>query len=242
MHNRAFLLNFTLTTNVQSMHQRIKIAIIGDFNFTYNAHHATNLAIEHTQRLLEQEINHYWIRIQEAALFSKKKFEDFDGIWIAPGPFSNLFFLQGILNLILQTKTPLFITGEAYKTFVEVLVRQDTNISNEKIISDNLVQGDLFEAVEIKPLSAETKKAYLNHSNIELSSCVYSIYPKIKEELRDVVEIVAENSLDEATILQLKNHPFCMASMFIPQISSTREMPHPLVSLFVTACAKSSIK
>lgn len=218
------------------MHEAKKIAIIGDFNFTYNAHHATNLAIEHSQHFLEQEINHYWLRIQDAATYTKKKFEEYDGIWIAPGPYSNIFYLQGILSLLVQTNTPCLITGEAYKTFIEMLAKKNGAIKDEKIISDNLLSGTLFEAIEVKPISAEIKKAYLNHNTTELSSCLYSIYPKIKKELNDEITISAENTLEEAVIISLKSHPFFLACMFIPQISSTREIPHPLVNQFITAC------
>jgi CTP synthase (UTP-ammonia lyase) len=35
----------------------IKIAIIGDYNFTFNTHHAVNLAIDHASHFLEIEID-----------------------------------------------------------------------------------------------------------------------------------------------------------------------------------------
>jgi len=46
---------------------RVRIAIIGDYNFTFNAHHATNLALDHATDFLEIEVNYYWIRVQEVA-------------------------------------------------------------------------------------------------------------------------------------------------------------------------------
>ena len=41
----------------------LKIAIIGDYNFTYNSHQATNLALDHSARFLDIEISYYWIKI-----------------------------------------------------------------------------------------------------------------------------------------------------------------------------------
>mgnify|MGYP006151277237 CR=1 FL=1 len=78
------------------MSEALKIAIIGDYNFTYNSHHATNLSLDHAAEFLELEINYYWIKITEAAQYKTQQFEQFDGIWIAPGPFNNIFFLNGI--------------------------------------------------------------------------------------------------------------------------------------------------
>ena len=53
----------------------IKIAIIGDFNFAYNAHHATNLSLDHSSNFLEEEINYYWIRPSELLSFKKNSLE-----------------------------------------------------------------------------------------------------------------------------------------------------------------------
>ena len=220
------------------MQNTIKIAIIGDFNFTYNAHHATNLALEHTQLFLEVDINHYWIRTQEAASYNKNQFEEFDGIWIAPGPFSNLFYLQGILRTILTLKVPIFITGEAYKEFMEAVAKlSDASIGSEKIVSDNMVKGDVFETVEITPITDEMKKFYFHHSKIELSSCRFSTYPRLMPLLENTIEILALNPFDDPEVISLKPHPFCVVCMFCPQISSTREMPHPLINYFIKACS-----
>ena len=49
------------------MSNSLKIAIIGDYNFTYNSHQATNLALDHSARFLDIEINYYWIKVSEAA-------------------------------------------------------------------------------------------------------------------------------------------------------------------------------
>jgi len=35
------------------MSEALKIAIIGDYNFTYNSHHATNLSLDHAAEFLE---------------------------------------------------------------------------------------------------------------------------------------------------------------------------------------------
>ena len=48
------------------MSEVLKIAIIGDYNFTYNSHHATNLSLDHASDFLEIEVNYYWIKINEA--------------------------------------------------------------------------------------------------------------------------------------------------------------------------------
>ena len=75
------------------MSQTIKIAIIGDYNFTYNSHHATNLALDHASYFLDVEISYYWIKLNEASQLSVSQLKEYDGIWISPGPYKNDFFL-----------------------------------------------------------------------------------------------------------------------------------------------------
>lgn len=218
----------------------LKIAIIGDFNFTYNAHHATNLALDHAGRFLEIEVNYYWIKLAEATQLKSNQLQEYDGIWISPGPFKNIFFLSGIIDQVLQSKLPTFITGEGFKSLVEVLInRFNLNPNGEKLISDNLVEGEQFERVEIVPNSDALSKIYENHSPVELTSSRYSLYPQLIHYLLDeLIDIEGYNQFEEAEIISLKKYPFFVACGFCPQISSTREIPHPLVYTFIKACVE----
>ncbi len=216
----------------------LKIAIIGDYNFTYNSHQATNLALDHSSRFLEVEINYYWIKITEAAQLKTQMFEQYDGVWIAPGPFKNPFFLGGILDTIMLLKIPVLLTGESFKTMVEVLVsRHQLNPNGEKLISENLVDGQQFERLTLIPHSKEFIKIYENHNNIELTSSRYSMYPQLIELLENkIIDIEAYNQFEEPEVISLKDHMFFVACGCCPQISSTREIAHPLIYTFMKAC------
>lgn len=219
------------------MDEGIRIAVIGDYNFMYNAHHATNLSIDHASRFLEEEISYYWIKIDEAAFYKMENFEKFDGIWIAPGPYRNGFYLNAIIDVLTQLKIPTLITGEGYRSLVEVLInRNNLNSRNEKLISDNLVDGNNFEAVHIHPNSKEMIRLYENHSNTELTASRYSLYPNLISMLQDhIIDIEAYNHLEEPEIISLHKHPFFLAMGNCPQISSTREIPHPIIYTFMKA-------
>ncbi|MCE3296887.1 MAG: hypothetical protein K0R65_2601 [Crocinitomicaceae bacterium] len=216
----------------------LKIAIIGDYNFTYNTHHATNLALDHASHFLEIEISYYWIKLSEACQFKSNQFLDFDGIWISPGPFKSPFLLTGMVDLVSRQNIPTFITGEGYKALIEVIIqRNNLNSQGEKLISENLVDGEVFERMEILPHSRELIKIYENHSNVELTSSRYSMYPQLISYLTESeVDIEGYNQFEEPEIISLKTHPFFIACGFCPQISSTREIPHPLVYTFLKAC------
>ncbi len=215
----------------------LKIAIIGDYNFTYNSHHATNLSLDHSSNFLDLEVNYYWIKVNEAIQHKPIYFDQFDGIWIAPGPYQNPFYLNGIFKLLLEPKIPVIITGEAFKNLIEFIIAlNQLNPFSEKLISENLVAGNSFERVNITPLSKEFEKLYGNFSTIELTSSRFSLYPQLIEQLKSkFIDIEAVNQFDDPEIISLVDHNFFVACSFCPQISSTRDIPHPLIYTFLKA-------
>ncbi len=220
------------------MSHAIKIAIIGDYNFTYYSHQATNLSLDHSSTFLDVDINYYWIKISEAISFKSSKIEQYDGVWIAPGTVTNSFFLHGIINYLNQLKIPTLLTGESYKSFIEVLVNNyQFNQGKDKFISDNLVEGNVFEKTTIIPYSQVFIKLFENHTTFELASSRYSIYPHVIEQLTEkLIDIEAFNQFEDPEIISLKNHPFFVVCGYCPQITSTRELPHPLIYTFIKTC------
>lgn len=218
------------------MTKTIKIAVIGDFNFTFNAHHATNMAIEHSADLLGFSVNYYWIRTHEAVKLKPHKYQNYNGVIIAPGPYENAFFLQEIMKSVLSSQVALLITGESFKTFVEYIVQMyKLNPLEEKVISDNLINENQFEKLEVEPVSAAMIELYGEEKRIELSNARFSIYPQIFDVLKkEVMDVEAINQFNESEIISLKSRPFCVASMSLPQICSTSEIPHPLISGFLS--------
>lgn len=220
------------------MSQSLKIAIVGDYNFTYNSHHATNLAIDHSSHFLEIDVSYYWIKLSEVVKFRTQQFQEYDGIWIAPGPIKNPFFLHGIIREILGRPIPTLITGDGYKILLEVLISTyQLNPRNEKLISENLVDGEQFEKILITPNSKEFIHLYENYSNVELTSTRYSLYPQLIHQLQDnIADIEAYNQFEDPEVISLKNHDFFVGCGFCPQISSTREIPHPIIYTFMKMC------
>jgi CTP synthase (UTP-ammonia lyase) len=217
------------------MSEALKIAIIGDYNFTYNSHHATNLSLDHAAEFLELELNYYWIKINEALQFKKQTFDQFDGIWVAPGPYINPFFLSGIFRHLVELQVPVFLTGECFKLFIDHLITANNmNPFGEKLISENLIAGTHFERIEVQPKTLLMEKLYENCSAVELSATRFSMYPQLLEQLvGQFIDIEAVNQFDDPEIISMKTHAFFLATSFCPQISSTRDLPHPLVYTFL---------
>lgn len=224
------------------MSEALKIAIIGDYNFTYNSHHATNLSLDHAAEFLDIELNYYWIKINEALQIKRNGFDQYDAIWVAPGPYLNPFYLNGIFKHLVEISSPVLLTGECFKLFIEYLISANNmNPFGEKLISENLVSGEHFERIEVFAQTSQMAKLYENCSSIELSATRFSMYPLLQEQLiGEFIDIEAINQFDDPEIISMKTHQFFLATSFCPQISSTRDLPHPLVYTFIKMAAQNA--
>ena len=73
------------------MENAIRIIIIGDYNFAYHSHNATNKALQHVEKMLDQQIDFFWFSEHEFCEFDDETVQGFDGVLIAPGPFQKPF-------------------------------------------------------------------------------------------------------------------------------------------------------
>lgn len=79
-------------------------------------------------------------------------------------------------------------------------------------------------------------QAYGEKRAREQFNCNYGL----NEEYRDKIEkgglkIVGVDDNGDARIVELSNHRFFIATLFLPQLSSSPEMPHPLIIAYMKA-------
>lgn len=212
----------------------LRIAIIGDYNFAYHSHNATNQAIQHAEQVLDQEINYYWLNERECTEDLNNFYNSYDGIIIAPGPYQQPFYFNSIISTLIEQDVPVLGTGDCFKTLVQsYFQKRGFDLNAEKIISDNLVDGNQFTGVTLNRFSSEFSKLYLNRGVTEYSSSRFSILPQYSELLTEDFEIGARNQYFDPEILKLKKHNFFLFTMFCPQIISSADLPHPIFTYFV---------
>jgi CTP synthase (UTP-ammonia lyase) len=217
------------------MERELKIAIIGDFNYTYNSHHATNLSIDHAAAFLEVDCDFYWISVDEYLNNKQTKKDYYDAYWIAPGPIKNKESIDKAIEALLTSQKPVLITGEAFKNNIDVL--------SKKYQVDLLENGDFsettnktFEKVELTLETPQFRKLYEYKSKIELTDNHFSLYPAMLEKLSElVIDIEAINQHKSVEMFSVKEKKFFVATQCYPQVSSTRESSHPLIYTFLKA-------
>jgi CTP synthase (UTP-ammonia lyase) len=81
-----------------------------------------------------------------------------------------------------------------------------------------------------------THQAYGKDEAIEEFRCNYGLNPRYREHFgKSELRIAAIDPDGEARIVELSNHPFFLATLFVPQLSSGPNMPHPLILAYLKA-------
>lgn len=81
-------------------------------------------------------------------------------------------------------------------------------------------------------------QAYGKRSAVETFQCQYGLNETYRKRLSDGnLKITGFDKECQARIIELKNHPFFLASLFLPQMSSQPGRPHPLIQSFIKAAA-----
>jgi CTP synthase (UTP-ammonia lyase) len=91
--------------------------------------------------------------------------------------------------------------------------------------------------VRITP-STTTGRAYGRKEAKEAFRCNFGLNPKYRAQLlREPLRVAGVDDEGEVRIVELGNHPFFVAALFLPQLSSTPAAPHPLIVAYLRAAA-----
>lgn len=165
--------------------------------------------------------------------------DQYDGVFIAPGPYKKPHYFNRILKTLRHLNIPVLGTGEIYYTLVKFAFElYDYDVQGETVISNNLNTTNQFTQVMLDQLSPEISKLYLQRGTVEYSSSRYSILPQFSDILSDWFIIGARNQYFDPEILKDITHPFFMFTMFCPQMNSSEDIPHPIITYFVKSAIR----
>jgi len=91
------------------------------------------------------------------------------------------------------------------------------------------------QAIKIIP-GSQAHQAYGRQEVTEPFYCNYGLNPAFRDRLDDgPLQVTGVDLQGEARIVELSDHPFYVATLFVPQISSRPESPHPLIVAYLKA-------
>ena len=228
---------------------KLSLAVIGDFNPEFKPHPATNEALTDAAKTLDLALTINWLPTR-SLIERNDSLQDFDGFLIAPGsPYESM---KGALNAIefgRTTPRPVLGTCGGFQHIVieyarNVLNFEDAEHAEYNPYASNLLISKLecslagqFLAIEIKE-DSNVFRIYGKRSIKEHYYCNFGLNPEYQEILdKGGLRVVGMDQNNEARILELPDHPFFVATLFVPQLNSSYADPHPLLVAFLNAMA-----
>jgi CTP synthase (UTP-ammonia lyase) len=226
--------------------QKLRIALIGDYNPSVKAHQAIPRALGLASGS-DIDCQCEWVHTTTLVCDPQEQLADFDGIWCVPAsPYANT---RGALNAIRFARTAgrvflgtcggfqhaLMEYAEAVWGIAAAHAEVDPDAVDPVIapLTCSLVEqvGSIF----FTPRS-QLASIYGAVSATEEYHCRYGLNPRYAERLASgPLWIAARDEADGVRAIELDGHPFFIATLFQPERSAFAGRAHPLIRAFVVA-------
>ena len=91
------------------------------------------------------------------------------------------------------------------------------------------------QTIKITP-GSHAHQAYGQQEVTEQFSCNFGLNPEFRDKIgKGKLKIIGVDLGGEVRMVELSDHPFYVAALFVPQISSKPGSPHPLIVAFLRA-------
>ncbi|RDV11861.1 CTP synthase [Pontibacter diazotrophicus] len=231
---------------------KTKLAIIGDYNDTFRPHKATNEGIEHSIKKFDIQLQYDWIATDTIETDFNKIISTYNGFWIAPGsPYKSMAGALRIIKYARENSIPTLGTCGGFQHMVIEFARNVLGISDaehaeydpysSKLVVNPLscsLAGQILE-IELTDKTSKIFEIFGTKRINERYHCNFGLNPEYQNQLDGKgFKIVGTDIHKEARILELENHPFFIATLFVPQDNSSVETPHKLVTEFLRTVTK----
>jgi CTP synthase (UTP-ammonia lyase) len=221
--------------------QRLSIGIVGNFDSSFPPHPATNAAIKHAGARLGIEVEHEWLPT-EALEHDLRAAQAMDALWCAPGsPYRSMAGALRALRYARESQMPTLGTcGGCQHIIIEfartVLGIEDAQHAEYDPYASRLIVSELAcsPAGQTMPVTLEPRSTvaalYRATRVTERYYCNFGLNPEYRGELEQGgLRVAGWDDDGEVRVLELPGHPFYFGTLFVPQMQSTPEAPHPLV-------------
>ncbi|MDF2941475.1 MAG: synthase [Herbinix sp.] len=227
------------------MNSVTNIGIIGDYDGR-PSHIATEEAIKHSASKLGLTVETKWLSTDSLEDEAGQKLSNFDGLWCAPGsPYKSMLGAINAIRFARENNYPFIGTCGGFQ---HAVIEYARNVLQIKDIKDDFdpYSPNLFIAALSCSLVGQTRQI-----TIAKDSKIYDVYgsSEIEEKYNcnfgldkgfqitlneNGFKVIGTDEDGEARIMYLEQNDFYVATLFQPQLSSTYETPHPLISEYLS--------
>ncbi|PZG13692.1 CTP synthase C-terminal region-related (seleno)protein [Nonomuraea aridisoli] len=223
------------------MERTLTVAVVGDRDQTYAPHVATDDALRHAAGLLGVEVQVCWLSTGplESDLSGVRAA---DVLWCAPGsPYKSMTGALAALRHGREHAIPTLGTCGGFQHIVIEYARNVLGFEDAQHAEYDPYASRLFVSELACSLAGRTMPVTLTPGSRaatlyggtrteERYYCDFGIDPARQRTLHDGgLRVTGEDDDGGARVLELPDHPFYLATLYVPQTRSTPDAPHPLV-------------
>ncbi|MCA8989459.1 MAG: hypothetical protein KDA78_17545, partial [Planctomycetaceae bacterium] len=226
----------------------LQILLLGEYDPSYDLHRLTSESLEHAAAPLGLSIHSRWLSTTDVEPHVLKQA---DAIWIAPGsPYKNLPLTLEAICFARTSRIPCLGTCGGFQHMILEYARNGLGFEDAAHAEYDPYASRLFLSrlacslvgrcmtLSIKPDSI-AGSAYGQAQVEENYYCNFGVNPEVVPLLREGELLIAGSDAEgEIRIVELKDNPFFVGTLFVPQAKSTPTAPHPLISTFLNAASK----
>jgi CTP synthase (UTP-ammonia lyase) len=234
--------------------RRVSVGVIGDYDPGFPPHPATDEGLRHAAADLGVEVDVHWLgtdEIEDADLAQLGAAHD--ALLCAPGsPYKSLDGALRAIRLARESEVPFLGTCGGFQHVVIEYARSVLGFEDAQHAEYDPYASSLFISELSCSLAGQTMgvrlasdsraaRCYGRTETSERYYCNFGLNPEHQHRLHEGgLRIVGEDQDGEARVLELPGHPFYIATLFVPQLSSSSGSPHPLISGYLRAAMESA--
>jgi CTP synthase (UTP-ammonia lyase) len=225
---------------------RRDLIILGEYNPDSETHRATDAAIRHSLVALNADLAASWI---STAAITEVDIPQAHGLWVAPGsPYKDLSRTIQAIRLARENLVPCLGTCGGFQHMILEFARNVLGFTDAHHAEYDPGASRLFlSALNCSVVGMELRVRVAPHTTartlygrdevVERYYCTFGINPEYSDTLAGSPDLVisGRDLNGEIRVIEIRNHPFFLGTLFVPQTRSRELMPHPLVSGFVRA-------
>lgn len=225
-----------------------RIAVVGDRHSDFVAQDSIAPAVAHSAAALGVVCDPEWVPTPELVDDAAARLVGADAVWCAPG--SPYLSLDGALEGIRwarENNVPFIGTCAGFQHAVIEFARNVLGVAGAQHAEYDPDASDLFIQELLCSLVGQTMSVHLvddvlqsmygTSTATESYYCRFGLNPVHRPALEEAgLRASGVDAADgDVRIVRLVSHPFFLATLFVPQTTSTPDQPHPVISAFVAA-------
>ncbi len=222
----------------------VRVGILGELDRERATHTATEAAFAHAATALGLALETHWLASGEPA-----RAGEFDAVLAAPGN-PDMDAALPAIRVAREGGVPLLGTCAGFQYLVIEFARNALGLADadhaewhpdaKRLLVAPLACSLAGQRAAVRLAAGSRVHAeYGRDEVVEEYRCSYGLDPEYETALeRAGLRITGRDAAGAARVVELPAHPFYVGTLFVPQLSSRSDRPHPLFIALLRAAGK----